>query len=101
MNDGAEWQRVKLLFEAAMEQREMTPEAFAAARGTDPEVLRETLRLLAEESRLNTNFLKPPGKETLLHRAARAMARLGAPEYEGQLLAGRGIGCLCVERGLL
>ena len=90
MHDQERWQRVKLLFEAAVEQNEMPPEAFAAgACPDDAEVREEALRLLAERRQMDTGFLEPAGKATMLDRAASALAGHAAHDYRGQLLAGR------------
>ena len=84
-----QWQRAKALFEEALEQPEEERIAFVTRSCTDDSLLREeTVRLLAEHASAPTNFLDPPGPETLLSRAAKTLAVQSAG-YEGQLLAGR------------
>src|SRR5579872_3924889 len=85
-----QWQRVKSLFDAAVEQNDAQRAELVADRcSDDPEVRDEVLRLLAERASVESGFLLPPGRETLLDRAARTLAAHSASSYEGQLLVGR------------
>jgi predicted Ser/Thr protein kinase len=86
-----QWQRVKSLFEAAVELHPDEHARFVAEScSEDPEVCAEALRLLAERSSMETGFLSPPGQQTLLDRAAKAFgARSATARYEGQILAER------------
>jgi hypothetical protein len=85
-----QWQCVKSLFEAALERDENQRVGFVARScPDDPEVRDEALRLLAESASVDSGFLAPPGRQTLLDRAARTLASNSAAGYEGQLLAGR------------
>jgi len=84
-----QWQRAKALFEEALEQPEEERAVFVTRSCTDDPLLREeTVRLLAEHASTPTNFLDPPGRDTLLRRAAETLAVQSAG-YEGQLLGGR------------
>ena len=84
-----QWQRAKALFEKALEQPEEEREAFVSRSCTDDGLLREeTVRLLAEHASAPTSFLEPPGRDTLLSRAAETLAVRSAG-FEGQLLAER------------
>lgn len=83
-----QWQRVKSLFEAALEAdknqpAEIVARSFAGSFGDDPEVRNEVLRLLAERDSVESGFLEPPGRGMLPGPGA------GSRGYEGQLLAGR------------
>jgi predicted Ser/Thr protein kinase len=84
-----QWQRSKALFEMALEQPAGEREAFVTRSCPDDRLLREeTVRLLAEHASAPNSFLEPPGRDTLLGRAAETLAVQSAG-YEGQLLAGR------------
>jgi len=85
-----QWQRVKSLFEAALERNENQHAEFVARScRDDPEVRDEALRLLTERASMDSRFLAPPGLQTLLDRAARTLASNSGASYEGQLLVGR------------
>jgi len=84
-----QWQRAKALFEEALEQPEGERAAFVTRSCTDDIQLREeTLRLLAEHASTPATFLDPPGRDTLLGRAAESLAVRSAG-YAGELLAER------------
>jgi len=85
-----QWQRVKSLFEAALDRDENQHAGFVAQSCPDDvEVRDEALRLLAERASTDSGFLAPPECETLLDRAARTIAAHSVRGYEGQLLASR------------
>ena len=84
------WQRVKTLFDAALEQNETERGSFLAQSCPDDASVREeVLRLLSERDSMDDSFLGPPGKQTILDRAAKSLASRVSPGYEGELLAGR------------
>ncbi len=85
-----DWERVKSLFAAAMELPEDERAEFVDRNCADnPEVRAETLRLLNERSSMDTTFLNPPERESLLDAAARALAGADGGGYEGQMVGGR------------
>jgi predicted Ser/Thr protein kinase len=84
------WQRVKALFDAALEQKEGERGIFLAQSCPDDVGVREeVLRLLSERDSMDCSFLSPSGTQTLLDRAAKSMASRVSLSYEGELLAGR------------
>jgi predicted Ser/Thr protein kinase len=85
-----QWQQVKLLFVAALEQDDPQRDDFLAKSCPEDAAVRdEVLRLLAESGRTEAEFLEPPGRFTALDRTARALAGQSAHGYQGQMLAQR------------
>jgi predicted Ser/Thr protein kinase len=84
------WQRVKALFDAALDQKQAERGIFLARScPDDADVREEVLRLLSERDSMESSFLSPSGTQTLLDRAARSVASRAALSYEGELLDGR------------
>jgi predicted Ser/Thr protein kinase len=84
-----QWQHVNSLFEAALERDENQRAEFVKRCPDDPDVRDEVLRLLREHASMDSGFLAPPGRETLLDGVVRALAANSTAGYQGQLLAGR------------
>lgn len=84
------WQRVKTLFEAALDQQGVDHHIFLARScPDDTEVREEALRLLSKRDSVESSFLSPSGTETLLDRAAKSVASRVSLSYQGEPLAGR------------
>ena len=84
-----QWQHVGSLFEAALARDQDQRVDFVVGWPEDPDVRDEVLRLLREYASMDSGFLAPRGRETLLDGLVRTLIETPATSYQGQLLGGR------------